>query len=90
MGKPEERAFAFGYDSSEPAPKLLASGRGSRAREILEIAEEAGVPVVADPDLTEIVGAMQVGDWIPEQLFEAFAELLAGIYALNNDVGREM
>ena len=91
MGLSDERAFAFRYDSGEPAPKLLASGRGFQARKILEIATAAGVPVVEDPDLAVIAETMQVGDWIPEQLYLAFAELLAGIYTLNKkDVGREM
>lgn len=87
----EERAFAFGYDKEEPAPRLLAAGKGWKARRILEIAEQAGVPLVVDPDLAELVDTLRVGDWIPEALFQAFAELMAGIYRLNkNEVSREL
>lgn len=80
------KAWAFRYNSEEdPAPRLLASGQGHLARKILELAREAGVPVLRDPDLAVTLEAMRVGDWIPVELFEAFAGLLAGLYRINRN-----
>lgn len=78
------KAVALRYDAATgSAPKVLASGRGEVAARILEKAEEAGVEIVADPDLIEILAQVPIGEEIPEELYRAVAEILAFVYRMN-------
>ena len=79
-----KKAVALGYDRKmNGAPIVKASGQGEIARKILEVAEEAGIPVHEDPDLVEILAKVPTGDEIPIELYQAVAQLLAFIYKLN-------
>lgn len=72
------------YDPGEdPAPRLVAKGQGHVAERILEIAREHGIHIHEDPDLVEVLAALDLGQLIPEELYEALAEILAFIYRLN-------
>ncbi len=81
---PEHVAVALKYEIGQmPAPQLLAKGQGYLALKIREIAEEAGVPIVEDPPLARLIYArVEVGDYIPEDLYRAVAEVLAYVYKL--------
>ncbi|MDO3378018.1 EscU/YscU/HrcU family type III secretion system export apparatus switch protein [Geoalkalibacter halelectricus] len=82
--KPFKKAAALHYDGSGGrAPVVVASGRGAVAERILEKAREAGVQVVEDPDLIEILAQVPVGEEIPEELYQAVAEILAFVYRMN-------
>jgi len=71
-------ASAIGYSSKEPAPKLLASGRGREAERIIETAKEAGVAIVEDSALAALLDvSAKPGDYIPSQCWEAAAKVLA-------------
>lgn len=77
-------AIALGYEPAELAPQVLAKGYGETARRIEETARAEGVPVREDPDLAQTLAALDVGDWIPERLYRAVAEVLAFVYRVNN------
>lgn len=78
------QAVALHFDQNTvDAPKVLASGRGSVADQILAAAKAAGVDIVEDVDLLEVLGRVPVGAEIPDELFEAVAEILIFIYRLN-------
>lgn len=77
------QAHAVGYDPGEPAPRLLAAGQGRVAERIIELARELHIPVRSDPDLSAVLQALDTGSYIPEQLYQAFALILAGIYTAN-------
>jgi len=63
------------------APVVVAKGQDLVAFRIREIARDAGVPVVPDPPLARAIhGTVDVGRMIPEELFQAVAELLAYVY----------
>ncbi len=86
MKKPgkHEQAVALHYDHEiGTSPKVVASGHGHLARRIIEAAEAAGVDIVQDPDLLEVLGRVPVGEEIPPELFQAVAEVLAFIYRIN-------
>lgn len=86
----KDRAVALLYDeSSGNAPQVAASGRGQLARRILETAREAGIHVVEDPDLLEILAKVPVGAEIPAELYQAVAEILAFIYRANRTYCRD-
>ena len=85
MGRSEKKAMAFRYRPEEDAaPALVAAGKGLVAEKILQIAKEAGVPVLQDPAVVAAAAGLQIGDWIPEALFEAFVGILAGLYSVHN------
>lgn len=81
---PEHVAVALRYELKEmPAPQVVAKGRGIVAQKIKEIARAHGVPVVEDPPLARLLYARtEVGDFIPEDLYRAVAEILAYVYRL--------
>jgi flagellar biosynthesis protein len=75
---------ALGYSPGEGrAPEVVARGFGQLAERMLELARERGVPVREDADLAEVLARLDVGAEIPEELYEAVAELLAFIYRVN-------
>ncbi|NOY13697.1 MAG: flagellar biosynthesis protein FlhB [Deltaproteobacteria bacterium] len=78
------RAVALRYDHEAGAtPKVTATGQGEVARRIIEAAQAAGVDIVEDADLLEILGRVPIGEDIPPELFQAVAEILAFIYRIN-------
>ncbi len=85
---PVHYAVALKYEMEEmPAPKVLAKGEGFVALRIREIAEEAGVPVVENPPLAQaLYKEVEIGDFIPAELYQAVAEVLAYVYRLKGKV----
>ena len=79
-------AVALSYQPQHPddAPKVVASGRGKVAEQILDLAFASGVKVREDADLAEILAAVDVDSVIPLEAFMAVAEILAYVYRANN------
>jgi len=76
--KKKKIASAIGYSSGDPAPILLASGRGREAQRIIDIAQEAGIAVVEDAALASLLDtSAKPGDFIPAWCWEAAAKALA-------------
>jgi flagellar biosynthesis protein FlhB len=77
---PTHIACALEYEPSEgrdqDAPVVVASGRGDLARRIIDAAHQYGVPVLRDVPLARALAELEVGDEIPEALYEAVAEIL--------------
>ncbi|MCC6729691.1 MAG: EscU/YscU/HrcU family type III secretion system export apparatus switch protein [Chthonomonadales bacterium] len=65
------------------APRLVARGRGSTARQILARARACGVPIRRDEAMVELLDAVELGEQIPPELYAAAAEILAWVYRLN-------
>jgi flagellar biosynthesis protein len=76
-------ALAFRPGAGDPAPKVVASGRGALAREILDRAFANGVKVREDADLVQLLSLVEVDSIIPVEAFMAVAEILAYVYGLN-------
>ena len=84
--QPERRPVAVALqDQNDPArnPKVLASGRGALAEQILEIAFARGVKVREDADLAEILAALEIDSEIPVEALAAVAEILTYVYRSN-------
>ena len=71
-------ASAIGYTQGEPAPVVLASGRGREADQIIAVAKEAGVAIVEDAALASLLDtSAKPGDYIPQWCWEVAAKALA-------------
>jgi flagellar biosynthesis protein FlhB len=82
---PTHYAVALKYDAEKFAPEVLAKGKDLVAAQIRKIARESDVPVISDPPLARSLhAAVEVGHQIPEELFQAVAQLLAYVYRVAN------
>ena len=78
---PTHFSVALKYDGTAPAPEVVAKGQDLVALKIRELAADHGVPVVPDPPLARSLHAtVDVGQQVPEELYEAVAQLLAFVY----------
>jgi flagellar biosynthetic protein FlhB len=78
---PTHYSVALKYDGTAPAPEVVAKGQDLVALKIRELAADHGVPVVPDPPLARSLHAtVEVGQQVPEELYEAVAQLLAFVY----------
>jgi flagellar biosynthesis protein len=81
-------AVALSDDPDNPGlPTVTASGRGAVAEQILQLAFAHGVKVRTDPDLAEVLAAVEVDTVIPVEAFVAVAEILAYVYRANAAMG---
>jgi flagellar biosynthetic protein FlhB len=65
------------------APCVTAKGAGYIAEKIKEIARDHQVPIVEHKPLAQtLYKAIEVGDLIPVELYQAVAEILAYVYRL--------
>ena len=81
---PRKKAVALRYNPAEdPAPRVVGKGQGVIAERIMEIAREHDIPIHEDPDLVELLAALELGQLIPEEMYAALAEILAFLYRLN-------
>ncbi|MBM3549043.1 MAG: flagellar protein FhlB [Alphaproteobacteria bacterium] len=67
----------------EAAPRVVAKGYGDVAEKILKLAFDNDVRVRHDPDLIEILAAVEVDCEIPIEAFAAVAEILSYVYQAN-------
>ena len=71
-------ASAIGYSEGDPAPVVLAQGKGMQAERIIALAENAGIAVVEDEALAVLLDtSAKTGDFIPPWCWEAAAKILA-------------
>lgn len=84
---PTHFAVAVEYDKSTMvAPKVAAKGKEHLAKKIIEIAKEHGVPVVErKPVARFLYFNVKIGQSIPQELYEAVAEILNFIRKMNMD-----
>lgn len=81
-----KKAIALQYDQEKAqAPVVTAKGQGYIADEILKRAKEANVPIQEDKSLVEILSQLNINDRIPEELYQAVAEVFAFIYQIDQN-----
>ena len=79
-----KEAIALSYDSQKNgSPTVIAKGKGKIADNILEQASMHDVPIYEDPNLVELLGQLDLNTSIPEELYQAVAEVFAFIYHLD-------
>lgn len=81
---PTHFAIAIKFDPEKmAAPQVVAKGADYIALRIREIAAEHDVPMVENKPLAQtLFRSAEIGDFIPEELYRAVAEVLAYVYRL--------
>lgn len=79
----KKKAAAIKYDIGDSAPTVLAKGQGLIADKILEKAEEVDLPIYRDPELVDELTKLNIGDYIPEELYKVVAEILVFVTDLD-------
>lgn len=91
---PTHLAIALKYDPEvEPAPIILTMGAGVVADQIIKIGVENKIPIMRNVDLArELYTKGKISDYIPENTYEAVAEILKWIKSLeeNPDINEEL
>jgi len=80
---PTKIAVAILYDKEKGGvPEIVAKGERLIAEQIRELAKEGGVPIMRNVSLAQALNRLEVGDQVPEELYEAVAEVLNFVYKL--------
>jgi flagellar biosynthesis protein FlhB len=80
---PTRIAVAIFYDKEKGgAPEIVAKGERLIADQIRELAKEAGVPIMRNVTLAQALNRLEIGDQVPEELYEAVAEVLNFVYKM--------
>src|SRR5262249_27221129 len=83
VANPTHLAVALRYqEATMQAPRVTAKGEDFMALRIMEIAKQHKVPVVHNIGLAHSLFDLEVGHEIPEDLYEAVAEVLNFVYQL--------
>lgn len=84
---PRDRQIAVALTherGADKAPVVVAQGYGAIAEKILRLAFEHDVKVRRDPDLAQVLMAVEMDQEIPVEAFAAVAEILSYVYLANN------
>jgi len=84
VANPDHYSIALRYDQATmAAPVVVAKGLDALALRIQDVAKEHQVPIARIPPLARLMySRLEIGDPVPEQLFEAVAKVLAWAYEL--------
>lgn len=84
-------AVALKYrQDQDVAPMVVATGKGVLAQAILKKAAEAGIPIHPDSELADMLSEVEVGDSIPEELYEVVAQIMAMVYRMDSALARKL
>lgn len=86
--KRDDKAVALSYDQSNSVPRVVAKGEGLVARNIVEKGIEEDIVIYEDKDLVDSLISLDLDEEIPEELYEAVAEIIFYVYKLDIDKGR--
>lgn len=90
--RPARRPVAVAIENrpdTSAAPRVVASGRGAVAEQILQIAFDRGVKVRNDADLAEILATIDIDSEIPLEALAAVAEILSYVYRTQSAASSE-
>ena len=86
----KKSAIALEYAKHDKAPKVIESGKGYLADKIEEKAEEEDIPVQKDPKLARSLENIEIGEYIPPELYKVVAEVLVFVDAMDKIKGKVM
>lgn len=74
-------ALKYQRDKENSAPVVIASGMGVVAQKIVDVASENNIPIFEDDSLATLLSQLNVGQEIPDELFQAVVDIY--VYFLN-------
>ncbi len=87
--RPKKTAVALEYEpDNDRAPRVVAGGHGHVAERIIETAQEHDVPVHQDENLAKSLAEIEIGEYIPPELYQVVAEVLLFVDSMDKIKGR--
>ncbi len=81
--KEKKQAVALEYAPGDKAPKVIATGQGILAEKIIDVAREADVPIHKDEKLARTLSVLDIGEYIPQELYSIVAEILVFVEGMD-------
>lgn len=78
----KRKAVAIKYMEGDQAPRIIAKGKSRLAEAIIKIAKENNIHIEEHGLLSEALMQFDVGDYIPEEMYEIVAHILAYVYKI--------
>ena len=77
--------MALGYNrQKDNAPKVLATGSGEVAKNIINLAKSHDIPIKEDADLIAVLSKVDLNEEVPPNLYKAVAEIFSFLYQMTN------
>ena len=70
-----QKAVALKYDGADIAPIIVATGMGYMAERIVQTAIEQNVPVYEDNSLATLLSRLELGEEIPQELYQLVVDI---------------
>ena len=79
-----KKAAALSYREGQEAPIVTALGKGETAERIIKTAKENDVPIFENENLVSTLIHLDLGQQIPQELYNVVAEVLVFISDIEN------
>lgn len=80
------KATALRYDPDKNnAPVIVAAGTGFIAQNILNVAEENGIPIYHDDSAATLLSKLELGQEVPPELFQIVVNIYISLLNLAED-----
>ena len=80
-----KKAVALGYNrQKDNSPKVVATGSGEIAKNIINLAKSHNIPIKEDADLVEVLSKVDLNQELPPNLYKAVAEIFSFLYKMTN------
>ena len=81
----QKAAVALHYEPGHAAaPVVVAAGQGHMADAIIAAARRHNVPIREDKALAGVLAGLDLGSYIPPEMYRAVAEVLAWVYKVHD------
>lgn len=78
----DKKAAVLAYKRNDNAPHVTGKGNGELAERIIAQARMHNIPIAESPELVNMLMGLDIGQEIPENLYEAVAHVLYWAYTL--------
>ena len=80
----EEEFQTAQFIMTDQAPKVIASGQGYIAEKIIDTAKQSDIPVHKDEKLAGSLKNIEIGEYIPPELYQVVADVLVFVDAMDH------
>ena len=77
---PKKHAVALEYADIDQLPRVIASGSGNLAAQIVSLAARLGIPVTKNEQLAELLSQIPQGASASPETFQLIAEVVSFLY----------